>query len=502
MKALVCCLFVIANISFHGKASLDSISLTSANVVLEDLTKFSDKSCYRPCKFNVKPKRCHYTFRIEPSILDDGKPGLTINENRIPDQDLAMHWHGVDQKGSPYMDGVPMVTQCPIVSHQNDGVYGSLVVNQPQPLEPHSSLYDYDRSKEHSLLIGVKFPVLMTGNLEDMSHVAPESLLINGDKENTKLFVMQGYSYRLRLINAIAIECPVAVSIDQHEMIAIATDGRPVKPVTARSVQLYPGERMDVVVRASQESGGYWVRVQGTGAGACATVSANAMLLYSGFNYTSMLQENKHETHGDTSLSSVTLNGQMMESLQDVTYTSEPKSVYLGIDRNLVNYKDDDIDFRYGIVQINSKSFLYPNAPILLKPEEVVADKVCNVGFGSNDSYTFHMHGLGMQIIATGQRHDGLPLSKNQFLRLDQEIKIARNTLNPPTKDTVTVPNKGYTIVRLRPERGSWLFECRSCGLSSLPAAIIIQVQQTLPKAVVEALPKCGNYRPPDVLLN
>lgn len=48
---------------------------------------------------------------------------------------------------------------------------------------------------------------------------------------------------------------------------------------------------MDVVVRASQESGGYWVRVQGTGA--CAALTTSAMLLYSGFNYTSMLQKNK-----------------------------------------------------------------------------------------------------------------------------------------------------------------------------------------------------------------
>lgn len=52
---------------------------------------------------------------------------------------------------------------------------------------------------------------------------------------------MQGYSYRLRLINAIAIECPVVVTIDRHEMIAIATDGRPAKPVSAKNVQLYPG---------------------------------------------------------------------------------------------------------------------------------------------------------------------------------------------------------------------------------------------------------------------
>lgn len=72
------------------------------------------------------------------------------------------------------------------VSHQSDGVYGSLVVNQPQPLEPHSSRYDYDRSKENSLLIAAKFPVLMTGNLEDMSGVAPQALMINGDEQNTK----------------------------------------------------------------------------------------------------------------------------------------------------------------------------------------------------------------------------------------------------------------------------------------------------------------------------
>lgn len=35
-------------------------------------------------------------------------------QNKIPDQDLAIHWHGLEQAGTPYMDGVPMITQCPI----------------------------------------------------------------------------------------------------------------------------------------------------------------------------------------------------------------------------------------------------------------------------------------------------------------------------------------------------------------------------------------------------
>lgn len=45
---------------------------------------------------------------------------------------------------------------------------------------------------------------------------------------------------------------------------------------------------MDVVVRASQPAAGYWVEVRA--AGACAGLAARAMLIYSGFNYTSMLQ--------------------------------------------------------------------------------------------------------------------------------------------------------------------------------------------------------------------
>lgn len=44
---------------------------------------------------------------------------------------------------------------------------------------------------------------------------------------------------------------------------------------------------MDVVIRTDQESGGYWIRFSGEGL--CKGLNTYAMLLYSGFNYTSML---------------------------------------------------------------------------------------------------------------------------------------------------------------------------------------------------------------------
>jgi L-ascorbate oxidase len=29
----------------------------------------------------------------------------------------AIHWHGMKQKGTPYMDGAPLITQCPIMPY-------------------------------------------------------------------------------------------------------------------------------------------------------------------------------------------------------------------------------------------------------------------------------------------------------------------------------------------------------------------------------------------------
>ncbi|XP_072943842.1 uncharacterized protein [Epargyreus clarus] len=594
MKLLVLCVIIVANVSYNGKASLESF-MPTANVLLADTTKNSDKSCQRPCKFNVKPRRCVYDFDIEPAIQENDIPAIMINgmtpgppihvclndvvivkvKNKVPDQDLAMHWHGVEQKGTPYMDGVPMVTQCPVsygstyeyafiastpgtffyhsnsVAHQSDGVYGSIIVDQPQPLEPHVSLYDYDRGEENTLMIAAKFPSLLTGIIEDLSQVLPTSLAINGNEDRSKLFVIPGYAYRLRLINAAAIECPLLLNVDRHDMMVIATDGKPVKPVSTRHVLLYPGERMDVVVRADQEAGGYWVRVHGRDK--CSGLSASAMLLYSGFNYTAMLDEEpKTKNNLEPGAASI-IYGQKLQYLRDSTNAAENvKSVYLGIDRNTVKFKDSDNDYRYlsdalptkpfypaelstsnGVIQINGKNFLYPNTPMLLKPMDVKPDSICKVGeeekhkqtqcvqvlkvedkgeyelalvnegFGSNDSYTFHLHGYSAEVIATWQNPNNLPISREDFHKLDKEGKIIRNERNAPLKDTFTVPNKGFTIIRIQPDRGgTWLLECRSCGLSSLPVAVIINVPLAIPKLVVDSLPKCGNYKPADVLLN
>ena len=35
-------------------------------------------------------------------------------QNDLISDSTSIHWHGVHQIGTPYMDGVPFLTQCPI----------------------------------------------------------------------------------------------------------------------------------------------------------------------------------------------------------------------------------------------------------------------------------------------------------------------------------------------------------------------------------------------------
>lgn len=98
--------------------------------------------------------------------MKDGTPALTMNgltpgppivacvndiiivevTNRIPGQDLAIHWHGIEQKGTPYMDGVPMITQCPIS-------YGMTYKYAFRASSPGTFFYHADSGNGNSLIL-------------------------------------------------------------------------------------------------------------------------------------------------------------------------------------------------------------------------------------------------------------------------------------------------------------------------------------------------------------
>lgn len=132
---------------------------------------------------------CIFVNGVPRNVLTINRriPGPTISvclndeiivdaENHLGDSTLSLHWHGLHQVLTPWMDGVPMVTQCPILpgnkfryrfraeqpgtqlwhSHsgvqKGEGIFGRLNVRQPKKDDPNGDLYDFDED-QHSILL-------------------------------------------------------------------------------------------------------------------------------------------------------------------------------------------------------------------------------------------------------------------------------------------------------------------------------------------------------------
>lgn len=313
--------------------------------------------------------------------------------NQLMGESTTIHWHGIHQKNSPYMDGVPQITQCPIAPHttfrytftadhegthwwhshvgvqRSDGALGALIIRKPIRELPEvvSKLYDFDLP-EHIVIIQDWEHLSAVATFNSFHHSIgdnkPKNILINGKgkyyepterkdvtvidvetlghfthgeavPENTEIYptdvdmihgvdgkpikmldlgtteptiityndettstepvedkqylvkhigerirrtaatqepvlaplevfkVVANKSFRFRTINAGFLNCPVEISIDNHNITVISSDGWYFDPVEVSTIVTYAGERFDFVVKADQPIGNYWFRIRG-----------------------------------------------------------------------------------------------------------------------------------------------------------------------------------------------------------------------------------------------
>ncbi|XP_033107334.1 laccase-4-like isoform X2 [Anneissia japonica] len=298
--------------------------------------------CLRTCEYPPKPKMCEYEFVAEwintmsancfdcpfnqddcyldgcvtvdgtsrPIIVTNGKmPGPSIQVcqgdtirvnviNKLQDHGgLSIHWHGMYQTGTNWMDGASMITQCPITSsssftyqfkanppgthwwhghsgfQRSDGIYGSLIIRKPKEVEQISDEYDLD-VPEHVILLtdwrdhgGLFVTVQLFSNsvyVNDEINLLP--MLINGraigdtflDEDGNTFFtplttfeVEEGLRYRFRVISAAYGFCNTQVSVEAHSLRMISLDGSDVMPKTVDSFIIAPGESYDFVLTAN-----------------------------------------------------------------------------------------------------------------------------------------------------------------------------------------------------------------------------------------------------------
>ncbi|XP_021651094.2 L-ascorbate oxidase isoform X1 [Hevea brasiliensis] len=242
-----------------------------------------------------------------PTILaQQGDTIIVKLQNNLLTENVAIHWHGIRQIGTPWSDGTGGFTQCPIQPgekliykfvvdragtytyhghygmQREAGLYGTIIVLLPNGVsEPFS--YDYDRniilndwyhkSSDEQATGLSSIPFVFVGE--------PQSLLINGKgKYNCSLLttpgacnatnpqcsphvltVVPGKTYRLRIGSLTALSA-LSFEIEGHDITVVEADGSYVEPFVVRNLYIYSGETYSVLVKANQDpSRNYWITI-------------------------------------------------------------------------------------------------------------------------------------------------------------------------------------------------------------------------------------------------
>lgn len=127
--------------------------------------------------------------------------------NKMGGTSTTIHWHGLHMRKTPHYDGVPFITQCPILfattfryvfeasetgtqfyhshsgHHRLNGIAGGLVVRDKS--QNYVNLDTYDRDEKEHLMIANDwmeiFGEMLMPGLKTFTHgLRPHSFLING----------------------------------------------------------------------------------------------------------------------------------------------------------------------------------------------------------------------------------------------------------------------------------------------------------------------------------
>ena len=73
---------------------------------------------------------------------------------------------------------------------------------------------------------------------------------------------------------------------------------------------------------------------------------------------------------------------------------------------------------------------------------------------------------------------------------MDKRGEIKRNLVNPPIKDTVMVPDGGFTVIRfLADNPGYWLMHCHMSWHNHLGMGFVVKVRRRLGSSKLELQP-------------
>nr|XP_027074442.1 L-ascorbate oxidase-like [Coffea arabica] len=234
----------------------------------------------------------------------EGETVVVQVTNSLVTENVAIHWHGIRQIGTPWSDGTESVTQCAIqpgdtfvyqfvvdkagtyMYHAHygmqlgDGIYGMIRVKAAHK-EPfsysseheillsdwyHKNAYEHaiDLSSEPFVWVGEPNSVLIQGRAFACNEPGTEAGQCKEPNRKCSPFslnVRPGRTIRLRIGSLTALST-LSFEIEDHEMTVVEADGNYVEPFKVKHLYLYSGETYSVLIKTSPKkdrSRNYWM---------------------------------------------------------------------------------------------------------------------------------------------------------------------------------------------------------------------------------------------------
>lgn len=502
-----------------------------------------------------------------PDIIVYENQTVTVYvKNHLRSVAVTIHWHGLHQTMTPWMDGVPYVTQCPIQPGQSFkyefkakpkgtfwyhshvgatrsmGIFGAFIIREKKVTNVEEHImqiqdwnHDWDSDTAHmKMLYGVysgrsKWSGAQSLDGSFFSMFRFQSGLINGRGRVhspinnmaplTVFNVEQGKKYRFRVIGPGSLY-PFRVSVDDHPLTIVASDGYDLEPVTAESFVINPGERFDFEITADKDIKNYWIR--GVTLEKNVDHRAEAILRYQGSDDEEPTTDRRNCTSDNpcsvlncpfTYYPSPNTICRTFDELQSAVLNDPAPPVEAGkFEEYFLNFAFPGIKSYPG--SVNGRTFDTPDVNPLLQPAEWHSpclapecgdDRHCkctfalnigrgdtvqmvwmNMGRGKGWSHPIHLHGHSFYVLKMGygryNESDGKIMGDNLDVDCrghpDREQSFCNdatwsdqswlngnvpglNTERPPRKDTLIIPTGGYAVVRIRADNpGIWNMHC------------------------------------------
>ncbi|KAI9659366.1 MAG: hypothetical protein M1821_001624 [Bathelium mastoideum] len=423
------------------------------------------------------------------------------NEIYDPLEGTSLHWHGIPQNGTPWYDGAASVSQCPIApgssltyrfrasvygtswwhSHlsaqYSDGLFGPMVVYGPSHVA-----YDYDvgpvlvhdyyhadytsiltnvlgKNPLISLLAASDNTLIQSPSNHQCSLTAGNSSPCTPTPGPAKFGFVSGKKHRIRLINPSSVGAPLLFSIDNHTLTIIANDFVPIEPYQVTVVTLAAGQRTDVVVEATGDSGSsYWIRVRQPDL--CNNVIqpfALAALYYDGADVNSIpwttsqpdfLTPRLEQCSNDPIQDTVPVFSIAATGKPDATVTVNMSTAINSQNQTVFEMNGVPFDGSYGdpilAHAISKEKTFEPQWNVF----DFTGKQSIRIIFINSQPFNHPMnvHGQQMKVLAVGQGSwNGSIVRPN----------------NPQRRDTQIIPANGYLVAELTGDNpGVWPFHC------------------------------------------